>query len=297
MASRPVVAGLDGSPESRAAADWAARTAQRRGVSLRLIHAFEGRPLEGTDPSLPELRAPLSRGRQILRSGVDEIACRHPQLDVSAEQICSSPERALLTESDHAALLVLGSQGLGALAGTLVGSVAMSAVGRAVCPVVLVRAKTTEGDDHLPGDAPPPSGPYRDVVLATTCNAACDTLVEFAFREAELRRTALRVVHAWHVPYTIGLPGPEHRALVRTEAERRLGSLLRPWRERFPSVFVHEIAAEGGAAREVVRVTRGAGLLVVGRRARRHPFGSRTGSVAHALIHRVSCPIAVVPHD
>ncbi|MGW5699332.1 universal stress protein, partial [Streptomyces asiaticus] len=36
-----VTIGLDGSPESLAAADWAAREAQRRGLPLRLVHALD----------------------------------------------------------------------------------------------------------------------------------------------------------------------------------------------------------------------------------------------------------------
>ncbi|MGP4051269.1 universal stress protein [Streptomyces sp. 2A115] len=41
---KPVVAGLDGSRESLAAAGWAAREALRRGLPLRLVHAREGLP-------------------------------------------------------------------------------------------------------------------------------------------------------------------------------------------------------------------------------------------------------------
>ncbi|GAA4073638.1 hypothetical protein GCM10022233_58930 [Streptomyces shaanxiensis] len=63
----PVVAGVDGWPEGFAAADWAAREALRRGLSLRLVHAWEsgaagGRP----EAALPELRAPQYRARHVL---------------------------------------------------------------------------------------------------------------------------------------------------------------------------------------------------------------------------------------
>ncbi|MET9574091.1 universal stress protein [Streptomyces sp. DT199] len=41
----------------------------------------------------------------------------------------------------------------------------------------------------------------------------------------------------------------------------------------------------------------GAGLPVMGIRRRRALVGPHTGSVTHALIHRVHCPVALVPQD
>ncbi|MGW5613025.1 universal stress protein [Streptomyces sp. NPDC003877] len=42
--ARHIVAAVDGSPQSPAAARWAAEEARRRGLPLRLVHGWEWRP-------------------------------------------------------------------------------------------------------------------------------------------------------------------------------------------------------------------------------------------------------------
>ncbi|MET7380599.1 universal stress protein [Streptomyces sp. NPDC005526] len=296
---KPVVAGLDGSREGLAAAHWAAREALRRGLPLRLVHAWEGLPDRDAAAGLPEVRVPQFQARRVLRAAADQLSELYPQLQIVAEQVRKQPGPALLDEAEHAELLVLGSQGLGSVGGFVAGSVAMSTVAHADRPVVLVRAEETAESEHLPDGTGKPSArtPARDVAVAVDVGGPCDALLEFAFRAAELRRAPLRVVHAWHVPLTEGLPDAGHRARIRQEAERELTALVEPWRRKFPSVFVEETLHEGRPAHVLVRAAAGAGLLVVGRRRRHAAVGSHTGPVAHALIHHVSRPVALVPHD
>jgi nucleotide-binding universal stress UspA family protein len=148
--TRPVVAGLDGSKESLAAADWAAREAVRRGLPLRLVHAWEGLPDDGTAADLPEIRAPQYHARRVLRGAVDVLHERYPGLYIAAEQVRRQPGPALLAEAENAELLVIGSQGTSGVAGFLSGSVAMATMAHVDRPVVLVRAGETATDEHLP---------------------------------------------------------------------------------------------------------------------------------------------------
>ncbi|MFJ4077669.1 universal stress protein [Streptomyces iakyrus] len=297
--SRPVVVGLDGSQESLAAAHWAAREALRRGLPLRLVHAWEGLPENDTEASLPELRAPQYHARGVLRGAVDQIDERYPQLHVTAEQVRRQPGPALLDKAENAELLVIGSQGLSGVGGFVAGSVAMATVAHAERPVVLVRAGEKAEDEHLPDTAGKPSArtEYRDVAVAVDIGGPCDDVLEFAFNVAGLRRAPLRAVHAWHVPRALGGGDAGERARIRQEAEQRLAVLLEPWRQKFPAVLVRENLHEGRPAHVLVRAAGGAGLLVVGRRRRRAAVGSHTGPVAHALIHHVARPVALVPHD
>ncbi|MEU4654597.1 universal stress protein [Streptomyces sp. NPDC023723] len=299
MIPRPVVVGLDGSRESLAAAHWAAREALRRELPLRLVHAFEGLPDSGTRANLPELRAPQYFARRILRAAVDELNERYPRLFLAAEQVAKQPGPALLAEDDHAEMLVVGSQGFGAVGGLVAGSVAMVVAAHAGRPVVLVRAGTTEEAEHLPveGGKPSVDTPCRDVAVALDTGGPCEEVLSFAFRAAELRHAPLRVAHAWHVPLARGVVDAEERARIRRAVEREVEELLTPWRQKFPGVPVTAVLHEGRAGHVLVRAAEGAGLLVAGRRGRRAAPGPHTGPVAHALIHHVGCPVALIPHD
>lgn len=297
---RNVVAGVDGSPEGLAAADWAAREALRRGLPLRIVHAWEaGLPEGAPDAALPELRAPQYHARDVLHSALDQLSEQYPQLSIAAEQVCRLPVPALLAEAESADLLVIGSQGPSGLGGFVSMSVAMATVARIERPVVLVRAGQTAEDEYLPdGDGKHSVGtPCRDVAVAVGIDGPCDAVLDFAFHAAELRRAPVRAVHAWHVPFSRTHPDTDKRIRARTEAERELTELLEPWRDKYPSVLAKENVLEGRPAHVLVGAADGAGLLVIGSRRRRTAVGPHTGPVAHALIHHVRCAIALVPHD
>ncbi|MEV3858155.1 universal stress protein [Streptomyces sp. NPDC050095] len=296
---KPIVVGVDGSREGAAAAEWAAREAVRRGLPLRIVHAWEGMPPDDTEADLPELKVPQYWARRVLRTTVEQLGARHPQLYMAAEQVRRPPRPALLAEAERAELLVLGSQGLGGMGGVLAGSVAMDTVAHARRPVVLVRAGQGAESEHLPGTdgATSTRTPFRDIALALDFGQPYDTLLEFAFRAAEFRKAPLRIVHAWHHPLARGVPSTEDRANARAAVQRDLEAALQPWREKFSAIPVEDSVTEGRAVHQIVKAARGAGLLVVGRRARRTAIGAHTGPVTHAAIHHATCPVAVVPHD
>ncbi len=109
---RNITVGLDGSPESLAAADWAAREAQLRDTPLRLVHAWRWQPRTHaslTDTPIPwPLNDPRRDWAERLPARLTE---RHPGLRVSAERSAEWPVTALLAASGDADLLVLGSRG------------------------------------------------------------------------------------------------------------------------------------------------------------------------------------------
>ncbi|MEU2222883.1 universal stress protein [Streptomyces sp. NPDC018347] len=299
--SRTVTVGLDDSPESRAAAEWAAREALLRGLPLKIVHVQEPTPRYVARTPLLDLESYRQWARRLTLGSADGLRLRHPGLEVTTEQLTGTVADVLCEAAGFAELLVLGSRNLGGLGGFLVGSVSLGVVARAERPVVLVRARERAADEHRadPAGASSAVAPYRPVVLGLDIEDPDDTLLEFAFDAAARRKAGLRAVHAWPEP-----PSPFHRfpgdAELHDTLERGqvslLGKVLRPWRQKFPDVEVIEASRCGSPAQVLVNESRDASLVVVGRRIRTGFLGAHIGHVTHSALHHVTAPVAVVAH-
>ncbi|MFF7528845.1 universal stress protein [Streptomyces bobili] len=299
---RTVVAGIDGSSESRAAAEWAAREAKLRGLPLTLVHVWQPVPEPMAQAPLLGAETQQHWSERIPRETAEGLRLRHPGVEIIQRQLTGTPADVLAKAAKDAELLVLGSRALSGLGGFLVGSVGLSVVAHTDVPVILVRAGEQAADEHVmdPAGIPSAAAPYRPVVLGLDVEKPDDTVLAFAFEEAARRDTALHVVHAWTLApyYVYSLPAaPEIGAELGRQEAAALAGLLRPWRTKYPDVEVVEISRTGTAADRVLDASREASLVVVGRRIRRNPFGTHIGPVAHAVLHHSTAPVAVVAHD
>ncbi len=284
---RTVTVGYDGSSESRAAAEWAAREALLRGLPLRLVNVREPLPGPVAESALMADGTFRERAERLPREAGATLRARHPELEVVAEQVPGGPMDVLPEVAKDADLLVLGSRGLSGIGGFLVGSVGMVVIAHTTTPVVLVRATTsTEA-----------TGP---VVVGVDTDKPNGTVLAFAFEEAARRGAVLKAVHGWTVPpyYAYALPAyPALAAELGVEQSDALAEVLRPWREKYPDVEVAQESRAGSAAVRIVDAARDASLVVVGRRTRRGPVGAHIGPVTHAVLHHATAPVAVVAHD
>ncbi|WP_338676504.1 universal stress protein [Streptomyces sp. SCSIO 30461] len=288
--TRPVTVGVDGSPESLAAADWAAREATLRGMPLRIVHAWLWQPLDV--PVVQDREVQARSASALLLEAETRVSDRYPDLSVTAEVVPNTPVPTLLAEADRAGMLVLGSRGHGAIAGFLLGSYGQQVIASATRPVVSVRARdgqhAAEGDEVVVGQ----QGEAED----------SDAVLEFAFEAAAARGATVRAVRAWSLPpifaYSPGSMRLADEAGGLEPFERKtLEQALAPWRERFPAVPVIPHVEIGSAGQVLLSAAARAQLLVLGRRVRRSPVGTRIGSAAHAALHHAHCPVAVVPHS
>lgn len=279
---RPVVVGVDGSDGALEAVEWAALEAHRHAAPLRLVTAFAWEP----GPGHPGLREHyrtelLERAREHLLGVAVAVAERAaPGLRVSAEVVVGFPIATLHERSHRARLLVLGSRGLGGVAGLLVGSVTVALTTRAGCPVVVV------GDRH------PTNGP---VVVGVDGSHGSDAAIAFAHESAAARGTPLIAVHTWTDTEFAPAGPPELDWHAILDQERLvLAERLARWSAEYPGLEVRGTVGRHGAAAALVRRSEEAQLVVVGSRGHGNLAGMLHGSVSHAVLHRSHCPVAVV---
>ncbi|WP_326584476.1 universal stress protein [Streptomyces sp. NBC_00481] len=290
---RALTVGLDGSPESLAAAHWAADEAERRRLTLRLLHAW---PLLVPEPThVPSELDQNYWAKRLVHNAQTELQAHHPGLTVVGNLVADDAEDALLQAGSDSEMLVLGSRGLTPVESYFMGDISMIVVARTERPVVLVRA-----DKPAEGSSAPEPGAARGVVVGLKLRAPCDDLLEFAFTTAAARDVPLRTVHGRSTPLHAYTPwGVDHTLTqeIVQDARNHVNQALRPWREKFPGVDVSDTIRLESPAKAVVEAAEGADLLVVGRHKHHPDLGPRLGPVAQAAVHHARCPVAVVPHD
>ncbi|MFE6175434.1 universal stress protein [Streptomyces sp. NPDC056464] len=289
--TRPITAGVDGSEESLAGLAWAAREAVRRGLALRVVHAWRFQQHDAIDAG--DERTQAEWVRDGLAEAARTVTERHPGLDVTTDVVEGAPAEALVAAAGEAEMLVLGSRGHGRVVGFLLGSVGQQVIAGATRPVVRVRA----------GDEPSGEAAGREIVVGQQGEAEDSApVLRFAFETAAARGATVRAVRAWTLPPLFAYsPGSlkllDEAGGLEPYEKKALGEALRPWRERFPDVPVVEHVEMGSGGQVLLSVSGRAQLMVVGRRVHRTAVGARIGSVANGMLHLADCPVAVVPHD
>jgi nucleotide-binding universal stress UspA family protein len=134
-----IVAGIDGSPPSLVALEWAARQAELTRSALVVVAAWQ---LPGTYAAagITDDYDPAAEMQTVLDHSLDAIQHRHRTLQATGHVINGYPGPALVDASRDADLLVVGSRGHGELTDILLGSVGMHCITHAHCPVLVYRS-------------------------------------------------------------------------------------------------------------------------------------------------------------
>ncbi len=135
----PVVAGIDGSDTAIGAAQWAVDEAVSRNVPLRLVYVTKA-----PHPTAEEYDRDIHHAHASLRAAQDAIEAGAQPVKVETALITGPPGPALVEESRDAAMVCVGSVGIGRYARSILGSTATDLAEKAHCPVAIIRPQQDE---------------------------------------------------------------------------------------------------------------------------------------------------------
>jgi nucleotide-binding universal stress UspA family protein len=220
--SAPVVVGVDGSDAAINAAKWAIDEAISRDVPLRIVHVthIEGQPATPDD----DYRLDIQYAESSLRAATAAVGATGKPVKIETDILWGSPGTALINESRSAAMVCVGSVGIGAIASRLWGSTAATLAEEAYCPVAIIRSP-----HNTPASRP------DWIVVVVEDRADNESVIEHAMNEARLRDAPVLAVGVWQENFG----ETPYDALDRRKEK---------WAQRYPDVSVHPVATRAGVA-------------------------------------------------
>jgi nucleotide-binding universal stress UspA family protein len=142
-----VVVGVDGSTGSLAALNFAFDEAKRRGTGLLVVSAFELPEIWSLTSGLPvsctleEIQhSVLDNTRRVVAEALGNRRTAAGAPDVAVVAQGGAAAHVLVSAAVGSPLLVVGSRGRGGFRRMLLGSVSLTCVLHALCPVTVVRS-------------------------------------------------------------------------------------------------------------------------------------------------------------
>jgi nucleotide-binding universal stress UspA family protein len=282
--SGSVLIGVDGSTDSDRALIWAAEQAHLEQRALVVVHAAGSadpvwRESYGLDHGVVQ-KAIESEGRALVERAAGLAREKFPELLVHEEVPLLDARVALLELSKDAALVVVGSRGLGPVKSLLLGSVSLAVSQHASCPVVVVRPFDPEVERH-------------GILVGVEETPQARRAAEFAYRQASLRSLPLTVLHCF---FDGRPPGPIPADEPGLEADRlMLSEIVAGLSEEYPDVEVTLALARGLVDTCLVHASRKMDMVVVGAHPSRPISGFFTPNVDKLVVEHAPCMVAVVP--
>jgi len=285
-----ITVGVDGSATGREALRFALDEASLRGAQLRVVHVWSIPPLTATGvslvPAFDLLQAELSEAAAAsLDADVEQVGGNESAVEIGRHVVRGDAAGTLVDLSSEADLLVVGSRGRGALAGSVLGSVSRACLQHASGPVAVVHVA------H-PGDR-------SRVMVGTDGSPGSAAALDWAFAEAQRRGISVHAVAAYHEPW--GLAGgvvrsPDAVFELREALARNAEDLLdAAARAAPPDVQVSREAVAAPAGPALVAAAADSDLLVVGSRGRGGFASLVLGSVSQYCAAHAGGVVVVVP--
>lgn len=286
-----VLVGVDGSPESLGAVDWAVARASRTGWRVHLLCAyslpsFTTASLDGGYAALDDTA--IRAGAQAV---VDEAVARAQGsgVTVTSSLETGDPSGVLIDLSDEAALTVVGTRGGGGFTDRLLGTVSSALPAHAHCPTIVV-PRHLEGADYTP---------VRRMVVGVDGSESARKALRWAVHEAEVWGAELTAIAAAPMASGAGalawLPAAVDREQVLIDVRSGLDRAIAEATEGHSGITVCRHALDGNAAELMAEFSTAVDLVVVGSRGRGGFSGLLLGSTSQGVLSHAACPVMVVP--
>lgn len=284
-----IVVGVDGSPSSEHAVQWAADEAHllHRGLTLvhtqRQVSANEMAWLATAGIPPGQVNAQQDRDAEHLLERARSLATDlRPGIPIDTVLAYGDARTQLLDMASTTTMLVVGTRGHGPVAGLLLGSVSGALVRHAECPVAVIRPRPESG---------------RGILIAADGSEESLPLLEHAFRQASLHQAPLTVVHClWD-----GLIAQTRWAVLSEtdpageEARLRMAESIAGMGEKFPDVELSVKLTRGAIDACLVDLSAQYDLLVIGRPTRPLLLRLTVSSLTVPVAEHAHCPVLVVP--
>jgi len=136
------------------------------------------------------------------------------------------------------------------------------------------------------------------IVVGVDGSEGAAIALDFAIKEAALRRSKLRIVSAWEIPASVlasVVAGKEFYEEFRENAIRVAQEAAALVQEREPTLEHEEIVVENQAAKALLENADDAELMVVGRRGHGSFTEMLLGSISRQVVVHAKCPLVIVP--
>lgn len=259
-----VIVGIDGSQAAIHAAEWAADEALGRGVPLLMLAT-----IKATHPSAEDYHRDVAHAETSLEAARVAVEAMGRPVKVETDILRGPPGAILVSESDDAEMICVGSVGIDRYSRALLGSTATEVAEKAHCPVAVIRSQPDQPGPHI-----------NWIVVAVGDMPGRDTVVDQAMREAQLRNLPVLAIGTTQVGAT-------------KASAHELDNRLWPWRRWYPAVHIYPVAAGGSVAHFLKSNDDLVPLAVIGG-ADAGQLANIVGSHDHPVFRRTESSVLIV---
>lgn len=279
-----IIVGVDGSPSSRAALEWAASRAQRQKSPLLLVHAV---PDFLVSPGRIEYHSVRDALQGLLDSEVNRAREFAPSVEVKASLHFGEPAQVLAEQSFGSVMVVVGTDRTADVHGEGFGAVDLQLATMGHCPVAVVPARQ--------------SPVHAGVVVGIDGSTQSMIAAHFAAAEATRIEQDLTIIYVqstvplWLHSSTLG---PAITQLDDARGRMILEAAVAALRARHIHLTVCErFEHDDVPARTLIAAGKSAAMLVVGNRGRGATQHALMGSAMQELLLHVPCPVVLIQQE